>query len=206
MTTAPPGLRARKKQRTYDDLQRAALDLFALHGFDHVTIDDICAAAEVSKTTFYRYFDTKEDVLLGAAEEKIEVMGDALARRPLDEPAIVAVRNAFLEFAELYQMDRNTKLAISQITRVTPALAARNLEHQTAWEGLLRDFFVSRDPEVGPPRDAELRHCVMASTVVAALRAAVDYWLTHGAETDLRAIVDDALQVTIGGSRRTRSR
>lgn len=206
MTTAPPGLRARKKQRTYDELQRVALDLFALHGFDHVTIDDICANAEVSKTTFYRYFDSKEDVLLGSPEEKIAVMGDALARRPLDEPAIVAVRNAFLEFAEQYQIDRTTKLAISRVTRVTPALATRNLEHQIAWEGLLRDFFISRDSGRGRPRDAALRHCVMASTVVAALRTAVDYWLNHGAETDLPAVVDDALQVTIIAPLRTRSR
>ena len=206
MTTAPAGLRARKKQRTYAELQRAALDLVAVDGFDKVTIDDICAAAEVSKTTFYRYFDTKEDVLLGSATEKLAAMSDALARRPVSESAVVAVRNAFTEFAELYQVDRSTKLAISQITRATPALAARNLEHQTAWEGLLRDFFVSRDPGANGTRDAALRHCVMASTVVAALRAAVDYWLTHGAEKDLPAIVDDALQVAITASRRTHSR
>jgi AcrR family transcriptional regulator len=207
VTIAPPaGLRERKKQRTHAELQRAALKLFTKHGFDQVTIDDICAAAEVSKTTFYRYFDAKEDVLLGTVTEKLTVMGEALLRRPPDESAIVAVRNAFLEFAELYQVDRAQRLAINEIVSVTPALAARNLEHQAAWEGLLRDFFVSRDPEATATREPELRHYVAAATVVATLRAAVEYWLTHDAENDLPAIVDEALQVKVAAPRRTRAR
>ena len=159
-TTAPVGLRELKKQRTYEELQRVALELFAARGFDQVTIEDICADAEVSKTTFYRYFDSKEDVLLGSMHEKLAEMATALAERPGSESAIVAVRNAFLEVVAEYQSQRVQKLAVNRIVRTTPSLAARNLEQQTAWENLLREFFVERDGVTTP----ELSHCVSRPT------------------------------------------
>ena len=192
MTTASPvGLRERKKQRTYEELQRVALELFAARGFDQVTIEDICADAEVSKTTFYRYFDSKEDVLLGSMHEKLAEMAAALAQRPATESAIVAVRNAFLEVAAEYQNQRAQRLAVNRIVRTTPSLAARNLEQQTAWENLLREFFGERDGAATPT----LSHSVRAAKVLAALRTAMEYWLANGADTDLPTVVDEALRV-----------
>jgi AcrR family transcriptional regulator len=190
-TAAPVGLRERKKQRTQQELQRVALELFAARGFDHVTIEDICADAEVSKTTFYRYFDSKEDVLLGSSHQKLEEMATALAQRPSTETAIVAVRNAFLEVAAEYQSQRAQRLAVNRIVRATPSLAARNLEQQTAWENLLREFFADRDGVDAP----DLSHLVQAAKVVAALRTAMEYWLNAGADSDLPTVVDDALRV-----------
>jgi AcrR family transcriptional regulator len=189
--TAGGGLRELKKQRTYEELQRVALTLFAARGFDHVTIEDICAEAEVSKTTFYRYFDSKEDVLLGSSQQKLAEMAAAHAQRPASESAIVAVRNAFLEVAAEYQSQREQRLAVNRIVRATPSLAARNLEQQTAWEDLLREFFADRDGADA----SELSHSVRAAKVVAALRTAMEYWLAHGADTDLPSVVDEALRV-----------
>src|SRR5262249_57163897 len=60
----PKGLRARKKARTHDTIADAAISLFLAHGFDQVSINDIAAAAEVSKPTLFRYFPTKEDLVL----------------------------------------------------------------------------------------------------------------------------------------------
>jgi AcrR family transcriptional regulator len=187
------GLRELKKQRTYEELQRVALALFAARGFDQVTIEDICADAEVSKTTFYRYFDSKEDVLLGTSHQKLAEMAAALAQRPASEAAIVAVRNAFLEVAAEYQSQRKQKLAVNRIVRATPSLAARNLEQQTAWEDLLREFFVVRDGVDGPA----LSHCVLAANVVASLRTAMEYWLNAGADSDLPTVVDEALRLSV---------
>jgi AcrR family transcriptional regulator len=202
-TTTPVGLRELKKQRTYEELQRVALTLFAARGFDHVTIEDICSEAEVSKTTFYRYFDSKEDVLLGSAHEKLAEMAAALAQRPASESAIVAVRNAFLEVAAEYQSQREQRLAVNRIVRTTPSLAARNLEQQTAWEDLLREFFADRDGADTP----ELSHYVRAAKVVASLRTAMEYWLANGADTELPSIVDEALRVpAVPTRRRSRSR
>jgi len=201
-TAAPVGLRELKKQRTYEELQRVALELFAGRGFDHVTIEDICADAEVSKTTFYRYFDSKEDVLLGSMHEKLAEMATALAERPESESAIVAVRNAFLEVAAEYQSQRVQKLAVNRIVRTTPSLAARNLEQQTAWENLLREFFVERDGVSA----AELSHCVLAANVVASLRTAMEYWLNAGGDSDLPTVVDEALRLAVAVPARRGSR
>jgi AcrR family transcriptional regulator len=60
----PAGLRARKKVRTRDTIADAAIALFLLYGFDGVPVSDIAAAAEVSKPTLFRYFATKEDLVL----------------------------------------------------------------------------------------------------------------------------------------------
>lgn len=60
----PTGLRARKKQRTRDAIADAAISLFLEHGFDRVSVNDIAAAAEISKPTLFRYFPTKEDLVL----------------------------------------------------------------------------------------------------------------------------------------------
>ena len=58
------GLRARKKARTRDVIADVAITLFLAHGFDQVSVSDIAATAEVSKPTLFRYFATKEDLIL----------------------------------------------------------------------------------------------------------------------------------------------
>lgn len=191
--TTRVGLRARKKQRTADRLRRVALEQFASRGFDAVTVDDIVDGADVSKTTFYRYFESKDDVLLGTATDRLELMRSALLARPPDEATLDAVRNAFLAVAEHYELERDRTLTVGRILRTTPALAARNQEQQTAWEALLRDYFADR----GGTRAPELRHCVLAANVVAALRVAMDYWATTDAATGLPDVVDAALRVTL---------
>jgi len=187
------GLREQKKQRTLAALQRAALDLVAAHGFDHVTIDDIAAAAEVSKTTFYRYLATKEDALLANRVEKLEYLRLALAAQPPEVAPLEAVRAAVREVAQRYQHDRRQMLALAKITRVTPSLAARTLEYDAASEELLREYFARRDPDGA----ASLRPWVRAALVVATLRAVRDYWLTRGAAVALPELVDDALRILI---------
>ena len=190
---AAVGLREQKKQRTQAALQRAALDLVAEHGFDHVTVDDIVAAAGVSKTTFYRYLNTKEDALLGNRGERLEGLRSALAAQPPDLAPLEAVRAAVSEVAQRYQHDRRQMLALAKITRVTPSVAARSLEYDAALEDLLREYFVRRDPDGA----ASLRPWIRAARVLATLRAARDYWLTRRATVELPQLVDDALRIPI---------
>jgi AcrR family transcriptional regulator len=189
-TTAPVGLRELKKQRTYEELQRVALELFAARGFDHVTIEDICADAEVSKTTFYRYFESKEDAVLGNPQEKAEAFAAELNARPADEPMLTSVRLATMGMMNVFEHDRETSLATGRVIRATPSLIARNLEHQAVWEDTLAAFVHSR---LGDDDDAELRSRVVAAIIVATLRATVDYWRDTEGRDHLPDLMDASL-------------
>jgi len=187
--TGKRGLRERKKEQTTERLHRAALDLISERGFDAASIDDICEAADVSKTTFYRYFETKEDVLLGRASENLEFLRAAFAECPPEESLIDAARFACGRFAERIEAERETKLLVSRISRSTPSLAARSLSHYTQWEDLLRSEAERRAPRSTDP----MLLWVQASTVAAAVRSASDFWLEHGAERPLGELIDTAL-------------
>ncbi|MGW8763612.1 TetR/AcrR family transcriptional regulator [Streptomyces sp. NPDC055815] len=84
-------LRERKKLRTRQTLIDTALDLFGTHGFDGVTLDALCDAAEVSKRTFFRYFDSKEDVAMAPAQDVWVAFLDVLENCPADGRHLLAV-------------------------------------------------------------------------------------------------------------------
>lgn len=188
----PLGLRERKKLRTQQDLQDAALALFAERGFDQVTADDIAAAVEVSKTTFYRYFESKEDVLLGDPAEGIAKMRDALAARPADEPVVDAVCNAVKQLAQQYVIDREVALLRRRIGQATPSVAARNLERQAAWEQTVVDFVLAREHGLPKP---DLMARVIAASILATTRTTVEYWLDSDGSEAIADLIDAALAV-----------
>ena len=113
-------MRERKKQRTRDDLTRIAAGLFAEHGYDAVTIDDIAAAADVSHRTFYRYFSSKEDLVLGDLNERIASFIDALASRPSDEPVLESIRTVVHGLAADFEQTYETNKARSALIAATP--------------------------------------------------------------------------------------
>ena len=93
--TAQAGLRERKKARTRASLREHALRLFREQGYQATTVEQIAAAAEVSPSTFFRYFPTKEDVVL---QDDMDVrMVEAFARQPRELTPIAAVRGAMRE-------------------------------------------------------------------------------------------------------------
>src|SRR5688500_19540599 len=115
-TVAPAeGLRERHRKRTAADLEEAALALFCERGFDAVTIDDIAAAADVSRRTFFRYYASKEDVILSDHPKRLDELHAALNRRPADEPALTALRHAVLSLAGTYEEQRDHMLARSRL-------------------------------------------------------------------------------------------
>jgi AcrR family transcriptional regulator len=188
-------LRERKKLRTQHELQAAALQLFVEHGFDQVTTDDIAAAAEVSKTTFYRYFGSKEDVLLGDPEADLRQVRAALNDRPRDEPVLDSVRNAILGLAAGVQHDRAAMLARGRLMRTTSSLMARYLEHQAALEQVMIGFIAERRG-ADPRTDLAVR--LLGAHTVTALRVTVDFWLDHDGSPDLADLVHQALGLLAG--------
>ncbi|GAA4552449.1 TetR family transcriptional regulator [Amycolatopsis samaneae] len=116
-------LRERKKERTRAELQRHALRLFRDQGYAETTVDDIAAAAEVSRSTFFRYFGTKEDVLLFDTVDP--VMCRMMAVVPEGTPLLQAVRGVLRDsFASLDEEARDLEEVRMGLARTVPAIAA----------------------------------------------------------------------------------
>src|SRR5688500_11138891 len=171
------GLRERHRKRTAADLEEAALALFTEKGFDAVTIDDIAAAADVSRRTFFRYFASKEDVVLSDHPRRLDELQAALDLRPPEEPALTALRHAIRSLAGTLQEDREHMLRRFRVVTTTPALEARSLCLQRNWETAVTDMLAAR-MAVNPAKD--LRPGVVAATTMSAMRVATANWLAGG--------------------------
>src|ERR1700730_1837346 len=77
-----PGLRQRKRQQTRERLTEAAMALFLDRGVEATPRDDIAAAADVSRRSFFHYFASKEDVVFACQEESTAALISAAAARP----------------------------------------------------------------------------------------------------------------------------
>jgi AcrR family transcriptional regulator len=181
-------LRARKKQQTRAAIQRQALRLFARKGYDATTVEEIAAAAGVSHMTFFRYFPTKEDVVL--TDDYDPLLTRMIAARPADEPIVESIRLALKEgFAQVYAADRDAVLARTQLIMRTPALRARLGEHG----GDTEQLFTRTVAERLGGKVSDLRVRVVAAACLAAITTAILTWAESGGKQDLPDMVDRAL-------------
>jgi AcrR family transcriptional regulator len=185
------GLRERNRARTHDDIIAAALDLFETKGFDATTTEDIAAAAGVSPRTFFRYFDTKLDVVMAAkgGEAEFDVHA-ALLARPADESPIAALRNVIGEPMRALSSGDTDLVRQYCIMMATPSLRALQLEHFHEHEREIAAAFAER---LGRKPD-DLGAKMMAAAVGAALRTAFEQWIGACAKPGrLWPVVDQAL-------------
>jgi AcrR family transcriptional regulator len=127
-TPAPaPGLRERKKARTRAVIREHALRLFREQGYHTTTVEQIAAAAEVSPSTFFRYFPTKEDVVLQDDMEQLVL--EALDRQPPELGPVAAVRAAVREMQAGMDQDQWEKIRqSSELAMTIPEVRARALD------------------------------------------------------------------------------
>jgi AcrR family transcriptional regulator len=135
------GLRERKKQRMFNDLSETAIRLFLEKGFDAVSVAEIAAAAEVSKPTLFRYFPTKEDLVL----HRIADHEQEAARVAVQGPTpVAALRRHFLDGLERSDPvtglnDHPAVLAFHSLLYGTPSLVARVYAYQQRSEAALAE-------------------------------------------------------------------
>jgi AcrR family transcriptional regulator len=122
-----PGLRERKKARTRASIRDHALRLFREQGYAATRVEQIAEAAEVSPATFYRYFPTKEDVVL---QDDLDVLTlDALEAQPPGLNPVAAVRGAVAEArAGFTEEERERFRQTTELTMAVPEIRARALD------------------------------------------------------------------------------
>ncbi|MFE2483070.1 TetR/AcrR family transcriptional regulator [Streptomyces mirabilis] len=171
------------------ELAKVAFDLFRREGFGNVTVNDLAAAAGVSRSTFLRYFDTKEDAVLGAVGGQGQQIADAVRARPADEDDWTALRRALGTVTEEHRRDPDGALAMSQLIMRTPALCARSQEKQNGWRPAIAQALAERGD---PSRPTALGPLVRAAAAVDCLNIAVNEWTASDGRLDLDDLLDGA--------------
>jgi TetR/AcrR family transcriptional regulator, regulator of mycofactocin system len=178
----PPGTSAR-------ELELISLRLFTQDGFEDTTVERIAAAAGVSKRTFFRYFDSKADVLWHAFDGEVRSLRAAFAAVPADVPLLEAIRMTVVGVNRYRAEDvPELRIRMSLISSV-PALQASAAHHYDAWERVVSEFAAARLSE---PSDA-LYPLAIGRATLAVCRAAYDRWVDR-ADADLTVYLDQALR------------
>ncbi|MER5275201.1 TetR family transcriptional regulator [Streptomyces sp. NPDC002809] len=195
----------RKRQLVSDELTESALQLLALKGFDAVTIDEIATAAGVSKRTFFRYFASKEDVVVQFLADMGTGIRAELAARPDEErPSVALLRAVWVPLGECADHG-DRALRVVRLILGTPALHARFLERQAQWrDDLARE--VARRP--GTDAAADLYPEMAAGMALNAFDAVLHRWSAgDGKESPAElldrafAVIAPALDAASGGRR-----
>jgi AcrR family transcriptional regulator len=184
------GLRERKKVRTRAQLTDAAIRLFTERGFDATTVEDITEEVEVSPRTFFRYFDSKEDVVVRLFDDTGLELRAMLAARPAEEPPYTAVRAALGWLVRRYTDHADRVLAVKRLAADTPAIRAALLDKHARWENAMTDELAAR---LGVDPDRDPRPRLVAAVAWAAFSTAVARWVASDGREDLRALADQAL-------------
>jgi len=183
----PPGTSAR-------DLEVISLRLFTEDGFDDTTVERIAAAAGVSRRTFFRYFDSKADVLWHACDGEVRSLRTAFARVPPHVPMMAAIRQVVVGVNRYRAEDVPELRTRMNLIGSVPALAASAAYHYDAWEQAVSEFAASR---LGQPADS-LYPLAIGRATLAVCRSAYDRWAER-ADADLTVYLDQALRALAAG-------
>ncbi|MGC9537412.1 mycofactocin system transcriptional regulator [Streptomyces sp. UG1] len=172
-----------------DQLEGVAFELFASKGFEQTTIDDIAAAAGISRRTFFRYHASKNDLVWGDFDGQLVRLRELLDACPPDLPMMDALREAVVAFnrfdpAEVPWHRRRMEL----ILRV-PALQADSTLRYTSWRSVVSSFAAERTglpPQSLLPR--QIGYAALATCI-----AAYEQWL-HDENADLSGLLDSAMR------------
>ena len=188
---APPprDLRRRARDAVRAEIAETAFQLFTERGFDQTTVDDIAVAAGLSRRSFFRYFASKEDAVLGMLNAVGDAIAAELAARPADEPPWTSLRRALDVLVTTYLGDPKVALARFRLIHHTPALRATLLDKQDRWQRSLAQVLAAR---LGADPAHDLRPQLLAATALAALDVASRRWLASDGQANLATLLDES--------------
>ncbi|WP_067693746.1 mycofactocin system transcriptional regulator [Nocardia jejuensis] len=191
----PPGTSGRR-------LELVALGLFSEQGFEHTTVDQIAAAVGVSRRTFFRYFDSKPDVLWHGFEREVAAIRAALAQTTPEAGIMTSIRRAVMAVNHTRTQDEPELRQRIRLLTSTPDLIASAALRYDTWERAISDFVAAR---TGQPADS-IHPLTVGRATLAACRAAYECWiqqyeipLTTYLESALRALESGFADDAIGG-------
>jgi mycofactocin system transcriptional regulator len=178
----------RPPSTTRRQLQEVAVEMFAAHGYDEVTIEALATAAGISRRTFFRYFNSKADALMAGFDQDVERLRSALSGSDPDLPLFEAIRQAVVAVNSYHAEDLAQLRQRLRLQHANPALLANGILHYERWQAVVAEFAANR---LGLAAD-DLLPQVIARSVFGAAYAGFMSWLSNESG-DLSPRLDSAL-------------
>jgi mycofactocin system transcriptional regulator len=192
---APPEVaRGRRPSTSRQDVARAALDLFLRQGYDDTTVDEIAAAVGVSRRTFFRYYDSKREVVWGEFDAELVRLADQLAAAGDDEPMMDVLRRAVMATNRFGARELDELRIRMGLISSVPSLVAHSAVRYAEWCEVVAGFVADR---IGGSPD-DLGPQTVARAALGAAMAAFACWARHDTD-DLIGEVDRAFRLLATG-------
>jgi AcrR family transcriptional regulator len=190
MAQKPTPIREQTRAVVRSLLARTAVELFAAKGYDDTTVEEVAAAAGVSRRTLFNYFRNKEDLALSGLSEQGELIAARFAERPADEDPWASLRAAFQVLEEI-EMTAERRLEMTTLLFGNESLRAGHAEKQARWQDLLAPLIEPRLPD-SDHRTLQAR--AIAAAAITCLQAATEEWMRRGGQVDQFDLYDAAVR------------
>lgn len=184
-------LRGKARASARAEIAEIAFRVFAERGFDEVTATEVAEAAGISRASFFRYFESKEDAVFVAQEEMGAGVAAALSARPAGEDAWTALRASLDTVLQTYQRSPDEALGRLRLIRCTPNLRVHQLERLAKWKELIGAALAAR---LGL-EDPDVKVEALVGAALGALDAASTRWAASDGADDLIGLLDEAFAV-----------
>ena len=190
MAQKPTPLREQTRSVVRSLLARTAIELFATKGYDTTTVEDVAAAAGVSRRTLFNYFPSKEDLALCGLSEQGEAIAARLAERPSKEDIWTSLRAAFQVLEEI-EITPERRLEMITLLFGNDSLRAGHAEKQARWQDLFAPLIEPRLPD-SDHRTMQAR--AIAAAAITCLQVANEEWVRRRGRVDLFELYDAAVR------------
>lgn len=187
-------LRSRTRENVRAQIAEVAFNVFAERGFDAVTATEVAEAAGISRASFFRYFESKEDAVFVAQEEMGAEIAAEIANRPAGEDAWTALRKSLDVGVGIYRESPTRALARLRLICATPKLRAHQLERLDQWKALIGSALAKR---LGAA-EIDLRIEALVAAAIGALNVASMRWALSDGADDLFELIDEAFGAVAG--------
>lgn len=186
-------MRERTRRIIQSELTEVAQDLFVEAGYEATTVEAIAEAAGMSKRTFFRYFSSKEDLVIGKYDLFGDRLAEAMADRPQDERLWESLRTILHLLDEYYDDPRKRarSAAMESIVLSSPSLNAAYLDRLSRMQKLVVAEVRKRLP--GSPSEADPRPEAIVGSAFACLVAAQTAWQASDKSRSFSDLLDDAM-------------
>lgn len=188
----PAALRSRNKLRVRNEIAAAAMSLAVERGLSHFSADDIAAAAQVGRATFFRYFDSKESaVVVGFYENRLQELVASLGEAPAQLGPVDALIWSFTRLGADFERQSKLVRLLATMLLTSPSLRAKALDYQASYEQAIATAIAGRYENLAAD---DLRPRWLAASTLAVSTTCVYHWSASEAPLSLPDLVTAALR------------